>query len=492
MNMMEFVNKWLLLFDKPRSRSKIYEYDLEQDLNELGYVYNEELILDPYYDNVNCLEWAIDDIDNIELLASTLIHRWRYYVQDNHRDEIYKPNKRKGLKIILIRFRELAKYKEFDGKITNISIRSKCYCDHALGDEHEVGTEYIEIFDNGEVRFRIFNDNLDLLDSFEDYIDEKIAKDIFDKIKRCFMDKSGRAKMISENAPGFWSLNLEDDKGHSIHFSGEMDSFVYLDDLNLSEYLREKLPFDNLWLFDFECNEDMITSIELNVKHISYFSEEECKEGNVDPVVVFDENFYINRDDQTITHTQGTSKDINVSTVYRLNGVIDEILDGYYDCPFTKIESNSDDYVVNDKLDREYTLTINRLQNNTQVVKGKYYADDLALGLKELIDDLGDSFEYFNISPSLLHEIYNQQRRKKGELVCVGVMIDEEHYDYYLSDNIDIKEGMMVVVPLRYNKTAIAEVDEVLYVAKESLPKPYREIKKIIRVCNEEDLSQLN
>ena len=76
-------------------------------------------------------------------------------------------------------------------------------------------------------------------------------------------------------------------------------------------------------------------------------------------------------------------------------------------------------------------------------------------------------------------------------MVCVGVFLDENQYDYYLADN-DITEGMMVVVPVEHNKKAIGEVDEVLYLTRNNLPKPYREFKKIIRICNEDDLKQLN
>lgn len=319
-------------------------------------------------------------------------------------------------------------------------------------------------------------------------IDKKIINELFDKFAKYF---STYPITPANKDVGSWRMTLINDENKAFYFTSSFDIELILDDIDLSDYVRNLLLMDDLFVFDGNQKELVINKITLDYKHVENYYIANKKTVSYK----YDEHLIINRNNNTLEYIQNVTDSSKVSFKFELDDVISKFLDSFNaNKLFTNVKGNPDDVIDSDNDIKDYLITIDFNDNQQRVITGSFDK----LGLPDDYEDFAQAIfgfiKFFGFGDILNPNIFNKTKRCESDLILLSVVFDEGHKSYYyLTDDASIETDDLVLVPAgKDNDEKIVRVVDVDYYAKDDLPILYEYTKHIIRKCTDEDFEMLN
>lgn len=204
----------------------------------------------------------------------------------------------------------------------------------------------------------------------------------------------------------------------------------------------------------------------------------------------YTEHLIIDRETETIEHTQNIGAGCRVSRKYEIENGIESLLDNFdAEGLFTNIKGNPDDVIDIPNETRDYKITINYKKNPQRIIEGSNDKNGLPEDFANFAMTVLDFIRFYGLGEILDPSVYRKVKRRKSEYIFCSVIFSGGYKSYYyLTDDDSIEVGDFVLVPAgKDNHEVIVEVVDVEYFSEENVPLPIEKTKKIIRKCMEED-----
>lgn len=112
--------------------------------------------------------------------------------------------------------------------------------------------QHLTISSRGRIWFKGYNygedfDNYKIGRSYQLSIGKNKASDILSFISKCF---SSHLLNMFVTDVGSWEITITDTNKANHKFKGSLWGGVVVEDINLTEYIRESIPIDGLFVFD--------------------------------------------------------------------------------------------------------------------------------------------------------------------------------------------------------------------------------------------------
>lgn len=443
------------------------------------------------------LDKIIDDVKDIKLLGSAIYSRWRYF---NHwaymGKEILDFKNRLWFILALSRLAILTGKNMFifEGTPKKIRIISNNVCYGPCPEPTDEVEQRITINAEGRVWFSayVFGDGLGQYKKSrtKNYKIEKIvAEKILNTVANYF---SKEYDEVFATDIGDWQMELTNTEDETYKFRGSLCSDFEVDGIDLSDFIRESLEMNDLYVFDGNCKPDKVNKISIEYHRITKINPKQPI-GEETEYVTWDytEQLVVDRESESIEHIQNIGTGCIVSRKYKVEGGVEGLLDGLdAEYLFDNIVGNPSDIVETPNETKDYTITIDFKKSPQRVIKGTFDKKGLPDDWAEFAETVFNFMCFYGLGEILNPSVYEKVKRRKGEYIFCSVIFDEGYKSYYyITDDDSIEVGDFVLVPVgNDNHTAVVEVINIEYFSEDNAPLPVNKTKHIIRKCTEGDL----
>jgi hypothetical protein len=440
----------------------------------------------------------IDQVDNIQLLGSTIFSKWRYITHWSYCDDLLSPENRPWFIIALSR---LAVLSSEDGcspfvfygqakKIRIISNNTRYGPSPMPEDEVQ---QHLTITDDGHVQFSGYNFGSGS-EAYEQgrkktlYLDKEKMDLIFTAFSRFF---SGEFYDVFATDIGFWEMTITNTEGRDFLFRGSLCADYEIDGIDLSEMLRDALDIENLFAFDGNNKPDKVERISIDYHRVTKIKPKALSSETLDTVTWdYTEQLVVDRGAESIEHIQRVGSSCIVTHKYQVEEGVSSFLDSLdAESLFENIEGNPPDVVENPNETKDYVITVDFKKKPQLVLKGTYDKNGLPEDWPEFAEEIWSFMRFYGFGEILDPSIYRKAKRRTGDYIFCSVEFDEGSKSYYyLTDDDALKVGDFVIVPVGHDgHTAVVEVVDIEYYSEEHAPFPINKMKRIIRKCSNED-----
>lgn len=491
-----FATKWCEKFrDQNIDYIALVDHYMADDCEKLGFIMDCGQAFAERYGtaahNHEELNRIIDDVADIDLLGSAIYSRWRYF---NHwaysGEEILAPGNRSWFIIALGRLALLTGENPFifTGKLRKIKIVSNGLCYGPCPESDDEVEQHLTITLDGRVWFSsyVFGDGYGKYKRQRSEIfsiSKKVTEKIFDAFESYF---SNEYEEVFATDIGSWEMELTNEEGKCYKFRGSLCADFELDDVDLSDLIRDSLNMQDLYVFDGNNKPDTIEKIVIDYNRVTKIKPGAVVEKISGEYMIWDysEQLIIDRESETIEYIQNIGSACKASHKYEVEGGVESLLDNFdADYFLQNVENEPDDIVYNPLETTEYTITIDFKKNPQRIIRGHYDKYGLPEDFPEFAEAVAEFIRFYHFAEILNPKVYGKSNRRKGELIFCSVVFGDGYKSYYyLTDDDGISVGDYVVVPAGVdNHNAIVRVVKIEYFSEDRAPMPINKIKRIIR-----------
>jgi len=258
--------------------------------------------------------------------------------------------------------------------------------------------------------------------------------------------------------------------------------------------IRDSLQIDDLYVFDGRFKPDKVNRITVDYHRVTKIKPKHPISEETEYVTWnYTEQLIVDRETETIEHTQNIGTGCIVSRKYKVEGGVEGLLDDLdADYLFDNVEGNSPDIIATPNEIKEYTITIDFNKNPQRVIQGTFDKNGLPDDFADFAETVFSFMRFYGFGEILVPSIYEKVKRRKNDYIFCSVTFDEGYKSYYyITDDDSIEVGDSVLVPAgKDNHTAIVEIVNIEYFSEEEVPLPVGKTKRIIRKCTEDDFDQ--
>ena len=502
----KFAIKWFKKFRDPNiNYIELVDHWMADDCEELGFKMDCGKAFSKKYGQAvhdyRELERIINDITDIALLGSAIYSQWRYF---NHwaydAAEILKPENREWFILALTRLDMLTEVNSlmFQGTLKKVRIVSNNICYGPMPQPDDEVEQRLTINCDGRVWFSGYN----LGSSREQFQrartkNYKIEKTLADNLLNALADHFGNEYYETFSTDvGEWVMEMTNTEGTTYKFSGSLCADFDYHGTDLSDLVRDTLGMEDLYVFDGNNKPDIINRITLDYHRLTKIKPKAKADGAILGQIIWNytEQLIIDRQTETIEHTQNIGTGCKVSRKYEIKDGIKNLLD-YFDAEnlFSHIKGDPDDVVENPNETRNYKITIDYKKNPQRVIEGSFDKNGLPDDFRDFVCEVYNFISLYGIGEILNPSVYGKVKRRKSEYIFCSVYFESGYKTYYyLTDDDSIRVGDYVIVPAgKDNHKSIARVEEIEYFNEENVPFPVEKTKKIIRKCTDEDFEKM-
>jgi len=491
----DFAVKWCDKFrDQKINYIELVDHYMADDCDALGYKMDcGNAFSERYGKAVNDyeeLDKIIDDVNDIDLLGSAIYSQWRYF---NHwaytGEEILEFKNRSWFVLALSRLAMIAGENPFifEGTPRKIRIVSNNVCYGLCPEPTDEVEQHITINTEGRVGFSAYifakgfgqyektrNKNFD--------IEKSIASKVLNAVATFF--SQGYDEIFATDI-GDWHMELTNTDGKIYKFRGSLCADFEVDDIDLSDLIRDALEMDDLYVFDGNCKPDKINRIVVDYHRTTKIMFDKVPDDVRWEYITQDytEQLIVDRESNSIEYIQRIGSDCIITRKYQVREGVYSLLDDMdADLLFENIEGNPTDVVDNANETKEYTITIDFKKKPQRVIKGSFDKNGLPKDWPEFAGDIFDFMRFYDLGEILDTTVYSKAKHRAGEYMFCSVKLNEggKNY-YYISDDDTIEVGDFVIVPVgNYENTFIVEVVNIEYFSEEKAPFPIEKTKHII------------
>lgn len=303
---------------------------------------------------------------------------------------------------------------------------------------------------------------------------EETIQRILDAAARSFK----QYKQVFATDVGSWDVELTNTEEKITKVSGPLiqESFP-----RLSEFIREQLRRDDLFLFDG--NPDRVDRIEVYYdRHIEIETEEPVDPEH--PYVLWDchEELKLDRASETVEHFRKIFKECDVRSIYHIEEGVSDFLDDMDVDALSEAEGNPPDVYVDPHRSEHYKILVTTKIGGTREITGTFDKKGLPEDWPEFIDRLYEFLSFYGIGELFNESAYGKVRRRTSDLIFCNVVFDDGGREYCYQSDTEYDKGEYVIVPAgEDNHEEVVRVESVEYHPAEEAPYPLDRIKHVIR-----------
>ncbi len=495
----KFAIKWLNKFnDKNKDFTKYFESSMGDECAELGFEMDcghafERVYGEAVY-NADALNRVIGEITDVQLLGSAIYSRWRYF---NHwaydGQEIKNPENRKWFSIALERLVNITGdgFNLFEGTPRKLRIVSNSICYGPCPKPDDEIEQRLTINEKGGVWFssyaygegygkymKIRSDNFRI---------NKIATtEILNKVATYF-SKEELGEYMTDC--GSWTMELTNTLGETYYYGCSLSSNLQIDGIDLSDFIRDTLDMQTLYVFDGNNKPDVINRIIVDY-HCRSISEDN---GSVNEVKnrmqqgrdnqEYSEQLRIDRFTETLEIVRNYWSGAKTMRTYEAK-TVPMLLDSFDGSElFCSIPERPDDIIEDLEEVVEYKITIEYKKSSKRVITGIFDKYGLPDDYEMFADEVCDYLAPYGLGLALNYTKYGATLRRKSDYIYCSVVFNGYGKSYYyVTDDESIQVGDFVYVPSgKDNHESLVEVVDVEYFSREDVPLALEKVKSILR-----------
>ena len=501
----EFAVKWCNKFkDENTNYMELVDHYMADECEALGFKMDcGHSFAEKYGEavhNLDALEQIIDQVTDISLLGSAIYSQWRYF---NHwaysGKEILNPKNRAWFTTALFWLGDLAmrRLKIFKGVPRKVRIVSNCLCYGPRPEPNDEIEQHITINSNGRVWFSAYNYGTE----FREYekarskiytIEKNTANGVLNAIARYF---SNEYVEIFATDIGEWNIEITNTEGTVYKYFGSLMANLEVDDIDLSDMVRDALGMDDLYVFDGNRKPDRVDRVTIDYHRITKIKKKDSIP-EIGEYFTWDysERLILDRESETLDHIKRIGSGCIVSKKYYLQGAIEGLLDDINANElFGEIEGNPEDVFDNPLETKDYTITVDFKKGPQRIISGTYDKKALPEFWGDFVDAVCELMHFYGWDEMLDPAVYNKVKRLKQDYIYCSVKFEAGYKSYYyISDDDNISVDDYVIVPVgEENHESLAKVLKVEYFSEENVPLPLECTKHIIRKCTDNDFDML-
>ena len=316
-------------------------------------------------------------------------------------------------------------------------------------------------------------------------IDKNIAQEMLNKVANYFQNEN--TETLATDI-GDWFLELTNTDGKICKFRGLLWDRFYYEGESLSDVVREAVGLDDLYVFDGNINQNKITRIVLDYQRKNESApQEESQEIELD---LASEQLIIDRATGIIEYSRNIRNKNKIYHKYEVKSAVKKLLN-YFSSEdfFAYIAGAPEDAVDEDSERRDYKITIEYEKSSRQVFEGSFDRDELPKDFADFAETIVEFLIFYGLGEILDPLIYKKAKKRSTYIFCSVIFAEGWKTYYYLTDDISIAVGDLVLVPAgKDNHEAIVKVVKIEHFREEDCPLPLEMTKSIIRKCTEEEL----
>lgn len=491
----EFAIKYHNLFSNPQASENAVTSTFGEDCQALGFdLYTGEDLQNAFPDldmeDAEKLKEVIDSISDAQLLGSAIYSKWWNILRRNFMKEecgFLSLENRGWFTVALTRLAVLADGENpfvFRGSLKRARIISNNICDWPephLGDEIEQRISITEGKGIWLTRYRYGgpDDRLQLMRREKIRTEDAVVEDILDAIAISFEDHVNDFELDV----GSWTIELTDENGKVTKLNGSLIPNAFD---GLSDYIRERLNRDDLFLFDG--NPDRVDQIEMTYDRHQEFEVADPADPE-QPYATWDyhEELKIDRDTETIEHFRQIFADCDVRNTYHISGGVSDFLDSLEPYALSEAEGNPPDVFVDPFRTEKYKIIVTTRLAGPREISGSFDKKGLPKDWPEFSERLLDFLLSYGLGEIFDERAYSKVRRRAGDLIFCNVVFTDGGKEYCYLSYEDHDVGDLVVVPAgKDDHEAVVRIESVEYHPAEEAPYPLDKIKIIIRKFDRE------
>lgn len=255
-----FALKWIDKFrDQKINYIELVDHHMADECAALGFEMDCGHAFERAYgsagNNVEILNRTIDDVTDIPLLGSAIYSQWRYF---NHwaydGAEILETKNRSWFIVALSRLASLTGDNPFlfQGTPKKMRIVSNSICYGPCPEPEDEVEQHLTVNSEGRVWFSdyAFGDGLGKYTKVrsKNYsIERCAATDLLGKVAACFCEDYDKVFVTDI---GDWIMELTNTEGKTYKFRGPLCVDFEVDGMDLSDFIRDTLDIQDLYVFD--------------------------------------------------------------------------------------------------------------------------------------------------------------------------------------------------------------------------------------------------
>lgn len=497
-----FAIKWIRIFQNPMTTENEVNDAFPGDCFSLGFELKVEELISGYLIRKESLKdyiilyETIRGISDPSAIGTIVFSMWKYLSQWPGA-ALLEPANRVWFLTALGRLEEICSETGlnpfvFHGNPSEVTIVSNIITEEEPAHGKEV-EQWLTLSEDGEIQFESYNyDTVEKgltpnrIESLK--IDPRKAKDILMFLTSHY--KTDYRVEVLDRA-SFWFMSLKNHRGDIFQYSG----FLFQEDQfreEASKKLRKAITIEGLFLFDGKVHQtDQI--IKISVEYESriigdhFISDKDSYYSSFSP---YKEILIIDRESQTLKHTQDIQNTGSITKEYHLEGGISNLLDQWDYSFFDGIDGNPEDTTEDKDLLREFEITIDFYKRPQHKIIGTYDKNSLPRKWEEFLDEILVFMYSLGWGDLFNPKLYGKAKRRKSDLIYVSVDFSDSGKSYYYRTEDDsVSEGDYVLVQVgNQGHFAMRKVIDVEYFQEKDVPYPFHKTKKILRKCTEEDI----
>lgn len=289
---------------------------------------------------------------------------------------------------------------------------------------------------------------------------------------------------------GVWQLTLMNEAGVVLPLTGALGRCSATSQSNLSELIRATVKIAKVIAFGEPRPEATISRLTVTYQdrrppvdsfprfiYLLGFDEQ------LERLQDYSEQWQIDRHTATITQIQDFGADNKITRVYQLPEVVAGLLGDLEEngtFAYTVGHPPAPDVMADDV--KTYQITVDYEKNPQRVLSGSFDRQGLPEDFADFAAELAELLGNYDQGAILDPRTYRQAKRRPDELIfCSVVFKDGAESYYYLTDDEQIAEGDLVIVPTgaKQHETTV-KVVAVDYFSVEEAPRPVEQTKWII------------
>ena len=342
--------------------------------------------------------------------------------------------------------------------------------------------ERLEISSDGVVVITELDADMTVMDEDEFEIDTDTARNILERVGKCFSRQLELSDDEDDEEDGEWHLELTNTVGDVFRFDGTVSESLG----ELSDYIRywleqeigEELEYyDELLCFDGgDFGSDFVTGLTLNYTWTSAATDSS-------PEMRLEETLTIDGDTDTIRHVWQPVNGIRVAREYYIRGGVSGFLDSIdTELFYEPISGDPPNVVPNMDEKTEYELSVSFRDAVPMYFKGSYDRNNLPPRWSELIDKLLKFLSYYSDTEIFDSRIFNSRKRCDDDLIFISVEFEPDGQTYYyVTDDDSIVPGDKVIVPVGRNwSEKVVTVVKKEYFSRDKTPIEPERLKPVL------------
>lgn len=223
---------------------------------------------------------------------------------------------------------------------------------------------------------------------------------------------------------GNWIMELTNTEGKTYKFCGSLCAEFAYEGIDLSDFVRDAVGMDDLYVFDGNNKPDMINKITLDYHRLTKIKPKEVSLGETWEFVTWDytEQLIIDRVTETLEHIQNIGTGCKVSHKYEIESGIESLLENFdAEVLFSQIAGNPDDVIDTPNETKDYKITIDYKKNPQRVIEGSYDKNGLPVDFADFAETVFDFIRFYGMGEILDPMVYARQSVVKQSIFSVAL-----------------------------------------------------------------------